>query len=95
MSVNNAEIYEPPALMDDVSFESQCEETLNYFGVKKVVKTFKEMMNTGGRIVNCSSHLGKVLNREEKHLEIFSYFKGRRGSVCNYISNIWGGWDQL
>ena len=38
MSVNNAEIYEPPALMDDVSFESQCEETLkiNYFGVKKV-----------------------------------------------------------
>ena len=71
--MNNAEIYEPPALMDDVSFESQCEETLkiNYFGVKKVVKTFKEMMNTGGRIVNCSSHLGKVLNREEK---IWKYF---------------------
>ena len=92
MSVNNAEIYEPPALMDDVSFESQCEETLkiNYFGVKKVVKTFKEMMNTGGRIVNCSSHLGKVLNREEKHLEIFSYFKGRRRSVSYYISNMRG-----
>ena len=88
MSVNNAEIYEPPALMDDVSFESQCEETLkiNYFGVKKVVKTFKEMMNTGGRIVNCSSHLGKVLNREEK---IWKYFL-RRGNQFVIISNMRG-----
>ena len=50
--------------MDDKRFHSQCEETLtvNYHGMKKVCKTFSPMMNQGGRIVNCSSHLGHLSN---------------------------------
>jgi len=62
--VNNAEIYLPPALMDDRVFESQCDETLkiNYFGAKKVLSAFNQMIMTGGRIVNCSSHLGHLSN---------------------------------
>ena len=45
-------------------FESQCEETLkiNYFGVKKVLNAFNQMILTEGRIVNCSSHLGHLSN---------------------------------
>ena len=64
ITVNNAEIYQPPALMDDRMFESQCEETLkiNYFGVKKVLSAFNPMILKGGRIVNCSSHLGHLSN---------------------------------
>ena len=75
LSVNNAEIYEPPALMDDGKFEVQCEETLkiNYFGVKKVIKTFKEMMTSGGRLVNCSSHLGHLSNLDGREPQEHRY----------------------
>jgi len=35
---------------------------VNYYGLKKMCKIFSPMMNQGGRIVNCSSHLGHLSN---------------------------------
>ena len=62
--VNNSQKYHLPALLDDKTFAWQCEDTLavNYHGLKKMCKAFSPMMNRGGRIVNCSSHLGHLSN---------------------------------
>eukprot|EP00092_Neocalanus_flemingeri_P017757 GFUD01019213.1.p1 GENE.GFUD01019213.1~~GFUD01019213.1.p1 ORF type:complete len:341 (+),score=113.39 GFUD01019213.1:63-1085(+) len=62
--VNNSQKYHLPSFMDDQKFARQCEDTLevNYHGLKKMCKIFSPMMNQGGRIVNCSSHLGHLSN---------------------------------
>ena len=71
MVVNNAQKYHCPSLMDNSKFKSQCEETMmvNYHGLKKVCKTFSPMMSQGGRIVNCSSHLGHLSNLDGREPE--------------------------
>jgi len=62
--VNNSQKYHLPSFMDDKKFAWQCEDTLavNYHGLKKMCKIFSPMMNQGGRVVNCSSHLGHLSN---------------------------------
>jgi NAD(P)-dependent dehydrogenase (short-subunit alcohol dehydrogenase family) len=62
--VNNSQKYHLPSIMDDKLFAWQCEDTLevNYYGLKKMCKIFSPMMNQGGRVVNCSSHLGHLSN---------------------------------
>lgn len=62
--VNNSQKYHLPSFMDDEKFAWQCKDTLevNYHGLKKLCKIFSPMMNQGGRIVNCSSHLGHLSN---------------------------------
>ena len=62
--VNNSQKYHLPSFMDDQKFAWQCEDTLavNYHGLKKMCKIFSPMMNQGGRVVNCSSHLGHLSN---------------------------------
>jgi len=69
--VNNAQKFTLPSFMDDNKFFSQCDESLlvNYWGLKKVCKTFSPMMNQGGRIVNCSSHLGHLSNLDGREPE--------------------------
>ena len=80
--VNNAQKFTLPSFMDDKKFFSQCEETMliNYYGLKKVCKTFSPMMNQGGRIVNCSSHLGHLSNldgREPEATQLREKFGGK------------------
>merc|ERR1719186_1666845 len=62
--INNSQKYHLPSFMDDEKFAWQCKDTLevNYRGLKKLCKIFSPMMNQGGRIVNCSSHLGHLSN---------------------------------
>jgi len=62
--VNNSQKYHLPSLMNDDKFRKQTEHTINvnYFGLKKMCKIFSPMMSQGGRIVNCSSHLGHLSN---------------------------------
>jgi len=69
--INNAQKYHLPSFMDDKKFSSQCEDTMmvNYHGVKKMCKTFSPMMSQGGRIVNCSSHLGHLSNLDGREPE--------------------------
>ena len=69
--INNAQKYHLPSIMDDKKFSSQCEDTMvvNYHGVKKMCKTFSPMMSQGGRIVNCSSHLGHLSNLDGREPE--------------------------
>jgi len=62
--INNAQKYFPPNLLNEEVYMKQCHETLqiNYWGMKAVCKSFSPLMHQGGRIVNCTSHLGHLSN---------------------------------
>merc|ERR1712130_426252 len=68
--INNAGRYEVPDMSSPDKFGDQADLILgtNYWGLKNVMSTMREILIPGARIVNTSSHLGhlSLINGEAK-----------------------------
>lgn len=68
--INNAGRYELPDLSSPAKFGEQAELIVgtNYWGLKKVINSMRNIFTPGARVVNTSSHLGhlSLINGEAK-----------------------------
>lgn len=68
--VNNAGRYEVPDISSPAKFGDQADLIVgtNYWGLKNVVKSMRDIFTPGARVVNTSSHLGhlSLINGEAK-----------------------------